>query len=247
MIPQEALTQAARWYLQLDGFEVEQVLEKRLASALEESNISAERSTFLDTLADATPTPGGGSASAYSAASGAALVEMVARLTIGRKKYAPVKDAMQACLEGAGGLRSGLTKDIERDAAAFNAVMKALRLPQDTPEQQLIRQQTLDQATLEAARVPLEVAGKSVEVLDLALQVVSHGNLNAISDGATGGALARAGLTGAGYNVRINLASLSDAAPGAVLLNRLQELEARADVLENELQTVLQARGGFSF
>jgi len=247
LIPQEALTQAARWYLQLDGFEMEQILEKRLASALAESEMSAERSSFLEALAAATPTPGGGSAAAYSAACGAALVEMVARLTIGRKKYADVQEAMQTCLERAGSLRLGLTADIERDAAAFNAVLSAMRLPQDTPEQQITRQRTLDQATLGAARVPLEVAEKSVEVLDLALQVVRLGNVNAISDGATGGALARAGLTGAGYNVRINLAGLADPAPGAVLLIRLKELEKRAEALEQELRTVFQERGGFSF
>ena len=247
LIPQDALIQAARWYLQLDRFEMEQILEKRLSSAMDEKDLAAERSTFLDALAAGTPTPGGGSAAAYSAASGAALVEMVARLTIGRKKYPSVQEVMQNCLERAGRLRLGLTADIERDAAAFNAVMKALRLLQDTPEQQVTRQQALNQVILEAARVPLEVAGKSVEVLDLALQVASLGNVNAISDGATGGALARAGLTGAGYNVRINLAGLTDAAPGAALLTRLQELEARADVLEKELRAVLQTRGGFSF
>jgi formiminotetrahydrofolate cyclodeaminase len=84
----------------------------------------------------------------------------------------------------------------------------------------------------------------SVEVLELAAQVVEKGNLNAISDGATGAALARAALTGAGYNVRINLNSLSDQGPGGPLLAELGELERRATSVEAKIQAELSTRGG---
>ncbi|HEX7974326.1 MAG TPA: cyclodeaminase/cyclohydrolase family protein, partial [Anaerolineales bacterium] len=243
LIPQEALVDAAVWHLQLDQFEPAQILEQRLYAAQQET---AEVSSvdFLDQLAAGTAAPGGGSASAYSGAAGAALVAMVARLTIGKKKYAAVEAQMQSVLERADGLRRELTSEIQRDAAAFEAVMAAFKLPKETPEQQDARARAVEQATLQASRVPLEVAGKSVEVLELASQVVALGNVNAISDGATAAALARAALAGAGYNVRINIGNLQDQAAAQPLLDRLIELERRATQIEDQVRNDLHNRGG---
>jgi formiminotetrahydrofolate cyclodeaminase len=99
---------------------------------------------------------------------------------------------------------------------------------------------------MEAALVPLQVARLSVEVIDLASRVVAAGNLNAISDGATGAALARAALTGAGYNVRININSLSDPSAGAPMLAELAELERRAKDFEARICKDISERGGIS-
>lgn len=246
LIPQEALTQAAQWYLQLDDFEPEQILEQRLAAAGTE-NSGQPGSSFLDELAAGTPAPGGGSAAAYSGAAGAALVSMVARLTIGKKKYASVETEMLTLLESAEALRKELTEAILRDAAAFDGVMSAFKLPKDTAEEQASRDQAVEAATLTAIQVPLEVAEKAVNVLKLAAQVVSQGNLNAISDGASGAAMARAALTSAGYNVRINAASLHNPAFGETALKRMRELEEQADNLDTQIRVDLAKRGGFSF
>ena len=246
LIPQDALVEAAQWYLQLDQFEPEQILEKRLGSAQRQAQMLQSAVSFLDELAAGTPAPGGGSAAAYSGAAGAALVAMVARLTIGKKKYAAVEPEMQSILEQAESLRAGLTAAIQQDAAAFTEVMSAFKLPKDTPEQQARRAQIVEAATLEAARVPLEVAGKALEILELAYQVISKGNLNAISDGASGAALARAALSGAGYNVRINVTSLVDHAAGQALLEALRQLERRAGEIEDLIQTEMVNRGGIS-
>ncbi|OGO29277.1 MAG: glutamate formimidoyltransferase [Chloroflexi bacterium RBG_16_54_18] len=245
LIPQQALVEAARWYLQLDQFEDGQILEYRLA----EAQTSAQPITsddFLQALADGSSTPGGGSAAAYSGAAAAALVAMVARLTIGKKKYAGVEDQMQTILQEAESLREKLTNAIQRDAAAFSGVMEAFKLPKSSLEEKARRQGMIDSTTLEAARVPLEVAAWSVEVIGLARQVVELGNLNAISDGATGAALARAALSGAGYNVRINLASLEESGAAEALLKVLGKLERRANKQEVQIQKILAERGGIS-
>jgi formiminotetrahydrofolate cyclodeaminase len=97
---------------------------------------------------------------------------------------------------------------------------------------------------LNAARVPLETAGMAVEVMELCAQAIEAGNLNAISDGASGAALARASLTGAGYNVRINVASLINASKGEELLEDIRRLERRADQIEASIRTNLVERGG---
>ncbi len=250
LIPQEALIDAAVWYTQLDQFQPDQVLETRLSANqsttsqptnLPTTNIPTP--SFLDDLAAATPAPGGGCAAAYAGAMGAGLVSMVAGLTIGKKKYAEVEPQMKTILAESESLRAQLTAAVAEDAAAFEAVMQAFKLPRELPN----RAEQIDQATLQAARVPLQAAEKAVRVLELAAQVISLGNLNAISDGASGAAMARAALTAAGTNVRINVNSLAEKSLGADLLADLNKLEARAGQFEIEIRQVLETRGGFAF
>ncbi|HNS38575.1 MAG TPA: glutamate formimidoyltransferase, partial [Anaerolineaceae bacterium] len=181
LTPEEALIDAAQWYLQLDGFEPDQILERRLfdSDTTAASEAAPAGPDFLDQLASATPAPGGGSAAAHTGAAGAALVAMVARLTIGKKKYESVKDQMWALIEQAETLRAELTAAVDEDAAAFEAVMAAFKLPKDTEEQQAARNAAVQQATFAAAQVPLTVARRAVQVMDLALQAAQLGNLNA--------------------------------------------------------------------
>ncbi len=251
LIPEAALVDAAVWYTQLDQFDPEQVLERRLQAALEAGTTQSAPQAqmgkdLLDALSADTPTPGGGSASAYSGAMGAALVVMVARLTLGKKKYADVQDLMQQLLSRAERLQAELLEDVSKDAAAFEAVMAAYRLLKDTPEEQAQRQQAIEAATLAATQTPLEVARKAVDVLALAKQAVAQGNVNAISDGAVGAALARTALTGAGYNVRINLPGLKDRQAAGALLAKLANLESQAATLEAEVRQQLQERAGLA-
>jgi glutamate formiminotransferase/formiminotetrahydrofolate cyclodeaminase len=246
LIPEAALVDVAVWYLQLDKFEPEQILERCLETALQragETTVSTPVA-FLDALAAGTPAPGGGSASAYSGAAAAALVAMVARLTIGKKKYTAVEERMKAILKRAESLRLSLTAAVDDDALAFEAVMQAFKLPKGTTEEEEKREQAIVQATLQAALVPLGVARQTVEVLELAVEVVATGNLNAISDGASGAAQARAALDGAGYNVRINALNLKDRSKTDPLLKELSELQRKADTLKKKLQLELKERGG---
>ena len=150
LIPQEALVDAAQWYLQMDAFKPEQILESRLYNLLSSPTGQAAGAgpDFLDRLAAGTSTPGGGSAAAYTGAAGAALVAMVARLTVGKKKYAAVESQMWALLEKAEELRRSLTQAVEQDAAAFEGYLQAVRLPRNTPQEQEVRAAALEKATL---------------------------------------------------------------------------------------------------
>ncbi len=245
LIPQEALVDAAVWYTQLDAFDKEQVLESRLYAVPSTFQPQA-RSSFLDEIAAPTPTPGGGSAAAYTAAIGAGLVAMVAGLTIGKKKYAEVKAEMQAIRVHAENLRKELTLAVDDDAGAFEAVMGAFRLPKENEEEKSARTASIQRATLNAAHVPLHVAEDSLKVMELALRCVESGNVNAISDAASAAALAKAGLTTAGYNVRINVAGLDDPLAGEKFLAPLKELESQAIAIEKSIRERLLNRGGFS-
>lgn len=243
LIPQDALTEAAVWYLQLDQFDREQVLESRLYS--QPAPDSAEAApTFLDELAASTPAPGGGSAAAYAAAMGAALTAMAAGLTTGKKKYAGVEAEMQAIRVQAGQLRAGMTQAVDDDAAAFEAVLGAFKLPKETEEQGAARTAAIQRATLNAAHVPLHTVKSALKIMELALRCAEAGNLNTISDAASGLTMARAGLTAAAYNVRININSLPDPAAGQGYLDELASLEAMADAAAERLAVVMKERGG---
>lgn len=243
LIPQEALVDAAVWYTQLDAFDKEQVLESRLM----DSSASApppKPVSFIEELAAPTATPGGGSAGAYAGAMGAALVAMAAGLTIGKKKYATVEAQMQAIRVMAEGLRKKLTQAVDDDSAAFEAVMGAFRLPKETEEEQNKRSAAIQVATLNAAHVPLNVAKDVVKVMELGLKCAKEANSNAISDAMSGFVMARAALTVAGYNVKINLHSLSEKSVGEKMLEELREIEAKADALEQEIRQTMKTRGG---
>jgi len=243
LIPQEALIDAAVWYTQLDQFSAEQILEARLYQS---GNAQPEDSSasFLDDLAAATAAPGGGSAAAYAGAMGAGLVAMVAGLTIGKKKYAVVEAEMLAIRLQAEELRNALTNAVEDDSAAFEAVMGAFKLPKETDEQQTTRIAAIQLATINAAFVPLQTVKNAVQVMDLAAQCARDGNLNAISDAMSGAVMARAALTAAGYNVRINLNSLEDKLVGEKMLKELADLERQADQIEKQIRTTMEERGG---
>jgi glutamate formiminotransferase/formiminotetrahydrofolate cyclodeaminase len=248
LIPQEALIDTAVWYTQLDQFEPQQILETRMQDALSTQQTApvVGQVSFLDELARGTAAPGGGSASAFAGAAAAALASMVARLTTGRKKYSAVENEMWTLVERAEALRANLTAAIHQDASAFATLIAAQKLPKDTPEQQASRDAAIQAATLGAILIPRLVAAGAVEALELAVQVAASGNLNAISDAGSAAALARAALTGAGLNVRINCLNLQDRQAVLGFLAELDGLTARASELEREVNRLLVERGGLT-
>ena len=236
LIPQEALVEAAVWYTQLDLFRPDQVLERRIAAAVSGS----VQPDFSAELAAATPTPGGGSAAAYTGAMAAGLVSMVARLTIGKKGYADQEKTMLELLKESETLRGELKAAVDSDAEAFNQVMAAYKKSKDDPD----RKKAIQEATLHAAEVPLEVAEKALRVMGLALTAARSGNLNAISDAGSGVNLAFAALNSAAYNVRINISSLEDPKVGAKYRNKVEKLETQAQDGLRDIKEILSERGG---
>jgi len=247
LVPNQALIDAAVWYMQMDQFEPDQVLETKLFESGQAEIPSKEKSgepSFLDDLASSDPTPGGGSASAYGAAMAASLVAMVGRVTVGKSKYAQVEGEMWSIIEEALELQETLKAAVEKDAEAFDEYMKARRLPRDTEQEKSQRIQAIHTASINAARVPLEVARASLEVVHLAVKAAEMGNVNAISDAGTAAALANAAISGAGLNVRINLLGLEKESEPARMLNELKNIEKGAGKIQQSLKKILNERGG---
>jgi glutamate formiminotransferase/formiminotetrahydrofolate cyclodeaminase len=247
LVPNQALVDAAVWYMQMDQFESDQVLETRLFESDQAETPSKEKSgrpSFLDDLASSEPTPGGGSASAYSAAMAASLVAMVGRVTVGKSKYAEVEGEMWSMIEEASELQVSMKEAVVKDADAFDEYMKARRLPRDTEQEKSERIKAIQAASIDAARVPLEVARQSLQIMQLAVKAAELGNVNAISDAGTAAALAKAAITGAGLNVRINLLGLEKESDPARMINELKAIEKQVEKIEESLKGILNERGG---
>ena len=168
---------------------------------------------FLERLGSSDPVPGGGSAAALAAAMGAALVAMVAELTIGRPAYAEHEGTLRHLRFDALDRRAELMSLAQEDATAYDVVVRARHMPKDTDTEREGRTRALQEAMKEAARIPLRAAVVASEVLDLAERIAPIGNRNAASDAGVAAQLAAAGLRGALLNVRINLPYLADDEP----------------------------------
>ena len=196
---------------------------------------------YLEKAAAGTAVPGGGSVAALNAALAAGLTAMVARLTIGKKGYETAERDMQAIADQASLLRQKLTAAIDADADAYSRVMAAFKLPRDSAEQKAFRSREIQQATKQAARVPLEVARRALAVLELAGRAVKQGNKNAASDGAVAAMNARTAVLAAIFNVRINLASIKDDEFTAELSREINRLEKQTREKETEILSAVTA------
>ena len=165
---------------------------------------------FLDALAAATPTPGGGSAAALAGATAAALVGMVARISLAKTTDANRSDRLAEIERKTAALQTTLADLIERDAAAYTQVLAAYRLPKVSEDEKATRSAAIQAALKQAARTPLEIAAACAEVLGLAGEVAELGIPSAASDAAVAALLAHAGLRGAALNVAVNLDSIQD-------------------------------------
>ena len=195
-------------------------------------------SSFIDSVASSAPAPGGGSVSALMSACGISLLSMVARLTIGKKKYAEHDELMKELLQKADELKEKLTEQIDLDTEAFNKVSAVFSMPKETDEEKKARQSAMQDALKIAAAVPLEVMEYSAKALELTESALGKSNINAASDLGVAALSLLAGLKGAWLNVKINIAGIKDeayvkdaTAKGESIL--MQAEKAAAKIYEN--------------
>jgi formiminotetrahydrofolate cyclodeaminase len=189
--------------------------------------------TFLDELASSAPAPGGGSAAALAAAIGAALVSMVANLTVGKSKYADVQDDIERILARSEELRYRCVALLEKDVEAYTGVSRAYKMPRDTEEQKAARSAAIQDALKGATIVPMDLAEACVEILELCPESAEVGNVRAVSDVGVGALVAEAALRAAALNVWINLGSIKDQAFVEREGKRLDDLlHGKADLKE---------------
>ena len=184
---------------------------------------------FLEKTYGKDPVPGGGSVSALCGALAASLGEMVTALTIGRKKYADVEEEMLKYAPQMENARRKFLDFIDEDAEAYQMVFDAFKLPKESEEEQKIRHEMIQKATLHAALIPLRVAETAVGIMGAIFEIGSKGNRNAVTDACVAMMCARTAAWGAILNVRINLTGLDDK-------DKVKELENRCMALHDEAQ-----------
>jgi len=165
---------------------------------------------FLEQLACATPTPGGGSAAAIMGAMGAALVSMVCNVTIGKKGQEQVAAEMLAVRAESEMLRARLTAMVDEDIAAFDSLMAAYKLPKDGDDDKARRSAAIQAGLRRATEVPLDCARACAAVIALAARATAQGYRGVISDAGAGVVAAHAALRSAALNVYINAPALKD-------------------------------------
>ena len=183
---------------------------------------------FVAVTASKEPTPGGGAIAALTAATGAALAEMVANLTFGKKGYEAVQSEMEALQAKAQAIRERMLELSQADADVFNIFMNALGLPKNTDEEKAIRTAAIQQAYKDAAMVPFEIGELANQIFDLAELASQKGNQNLITDGIIAAINARAALKAAFLNVRINLSGIKDE-------NFVSDVSAKMQAIEKDL------------
>jgi methenyltetrahydrofolate cyclohydrolase len=183
---------------------------------------------FLNRLASADPTPGGGSAAAIMGAAGAALVSMVCNVSIGKKGYEAAEPELRAVLAQSETLRRRLTVMVQDDVSAFDGLMAAYKLPKATDDDQARRAQVVQASLERATQVPLDCARACGEVIALARRAGEHGSQHVISDAGVGVAAAYAALRSAALNVFINAPALKDRAFAEQAVSEIKQLLARS-------------------
>jgi glutamate formiminotransferase/formiminotetrahydrofolate cyclodeaminase len=238
LVPQSAIDRASEYFLQIENFAPGLILENRINAAFKGKGERETIKDFVSEVASGEPAPGGGAAAAHAASLGAALGEMIAHLTQGREKFREVEGEVLDILAELTPLRGRLTEAAREDAASFKRVMEARRMAQATEGEALERGRRIEVALKSAAIVPLEVAGLSVQVLELLETLAEIGNPNALSDAATGAQLSLAAVASARYNVLVNTAEIEDEefaaehrARAGDLLERAREIAARVEAL----------------
>ena len=266
LIPLDAMIMAGKHYLKKQnrsmGIPTEDIIECAIQSlglndvALFEPNekiidyavLSDEKdkdkiidTEFLQELSRNSPAPGGGSVAALSGSLGASLSSMVASLTHEKKEMLESKPLMDEIGIEAQSLKDSLSVLIEEDTNAFNSVMKANRLPQNTDDEKVLRKDAILLANKYATEVPFETAQKCFRVLQLSEQLVLQGNPNSVSDAGVAAEVALAGVRGACMNVMINLSGINDRSFVKKMNDKVNKLTKDSESLHKRIykQTLL--------
>jgi len=187
---------------------------------------------YLEVAASKSPTPGGGSVSAVVATNAAAMVSMVANLTLGKKGYDEVQGLAQQTADACAAIIAKLKDLTAKDMESFEIFMKAWRMPGDTPEQKKAKDEAMEKAAQNASQVPLDICKQCLEILKLAAKLAPVGNKGAISDVGVGAYVAEAAMKACMLSVDINLPSIKTESFKAMLVSERARLFTEAEELK---------------
>jgi len=263
LIPFEAIQEAGRFYrkrmMKSTGVPVPDLVETAIQSmglrdvapfdpkekvlalpAVEGPLVNKLTFDFVDEVSRDTPAPGGGSVSALAGGLGAALAAMVANLSVGKGEYDDRYEELCEAADQAQVLKDALVRGVDEDTQAFDAVIAGMRMPKDTPAEREVRAAAIQEGYKAATLVPLTTVEQCRDALRLCQRMVRMAPEEMMSDVGTGALVARAGLIGAAYNVRINLKSIEDETFCQEMQGRLAGLVEEGESLAKEVESAME-------
>jgi glutamate formiminotransferase len=233
LIPRRAIEMTAEFYLKVEDFSSAQVLENRLeeslaeAAAVSHASLAALAQPFIDAVANPTPAPGGGSVAALAGSLAAALGQMVAGISGKKKSLAAHAESLEKIAIELRKASKALAEGVDRDAASYESVLRAHRLPRETTEAKKQRDEAIQQALMGAVNAPLEISRRAAEVFEALGQLEPMAGASMLSDLHVGRMMAATAVRGALENVDTNLASITDAAFAGRVRSEALTLSAR--------------------
>jgi len=204
--------------------------------------IDKKISNFLDELASNSPTPGGGSVAALAGALGVALISMVGNLTVGKKKYEDVEEDIKKIISSSEKLRYEFSQLIEEDVKVFNNFMATYKMPKETEDEKKVRAENIQESLIEAAKVPVRVAYKCLDIMILSQEAAEKGNINVVSDAGVAVLMAEAALESAILNVKINLKMIKDEKVKTELSSSIKELLLKEKGQKEKVLKIVEER-----
>jgi formiminotetrahydrofolate cyclodeaminase len=213
-------------------------------SHLAKRDLAASTAEFAELVAAGTPAPGGGSVAAYCGQLAAALGTMMCNLTAGKPKFSGVEPRILKIRMRLGRLAVKLQYLIDEDAASFQEVLNAYKLPKTSEEEKIERSASITRALKRAIAVPSQTVESSFGVIELLDDLAKIGNPYALSDVATAAQVAKAAMKAAYYNVAVNLRSLSDPGEALEMASKARQMIDRAEELAGEIESAFLRQAG---
>ncbi|MEX1300286.1 MAG: glutamate formimidoyltransferase [Desulfotignum sp.] len=267
VVPLEAILSAAEYYIEKENLFVldedqkvrlaverlglnsvapfnpkEKIIEYIIAEDPNEPLAGLTTRQFIKEVASRSSAPGGGSVSAAIAAMGAGLGSMVAKLTLGVRKFEDVDAKMRELIPPLHQAAHALIPMIDADTHAFNDYVAALGLPKDTDADRAYRTEQLQQGLKKAIDTPLSVMTTADAAWDALAQVATYGNIASKSDVEVGARALEMGIWGAYKNVVINMADIIDDTYKKETLEKAEALKDRAEDMCRQVLEILDSR-----
>ncbi|MEH0021239.1 MAG: glutamate formimidoyltransferase [Desulfobacter sp.] len=269
VVPLDAMLRAADYYIEKEGLFVldedqkvrlaierlglnsvahfdpkEKIIEYIIAREPDEPLASLSVREFVQEVANRSSAPGGGSASAAIAAMGAGLGAMVAKLTLGVRKFEALDGKMRELVPPLHEAAHALIPMIDADTNAFTDYVEALGLPKGTDEEKAYRTERLQEGLKKAIEVPMSTMTLGDRAWDAMIEVATYGNIASRSDVEVGARALETGIWGAYKNVVINMGDITDAAYKKETMARAEALKARAADMCRKVLDILEKRSG---
>lgn len=220
----------------------ERVIEYMLEDENKKSLINMNLKDFANETSSESPAPGGGSIAAYCGAMGSSLATMVANLSANKRGWDDKWETFSNWAEKGIMYQNKLLALVDEDTNAFNNIMNAFRLPNNTVSEKAFRVNQIQEATRHAIKTPFQVMEIALDSMQVIKEMALIGNPNSITDAAVGALCARTAIRGAYLNVQINCKDYNDEIFINKIFNDCKTILAKAKINEDEILEIANTK-----